>query len=261
MPQEGPSFKDVQIEETTLKPHDPLQYIPAKRNYESEFYSKFNTIPLLDHNQRAAKDLGPEKFWERKRRHADMIDNESFVAHSSTNYSRLDYKPTPPSRTHLDDDDDNRTWRTQDMLSEDGDNAVVLDAQRIQELRRTLDEQFVRESLLRSQRQMESQSRESSQIPAELELPKSSQETMTMAQEPVNEDINLPIITDTQPKDEMRTLSPQPSVHGTMDLVTIREEINNLPKVPGFNIDDQDWGDDFGQDWPDNEPNQIVEEG
>ncbi|GAA5798059.1 hypothetical protein HPULCUR_003458 [Helicostylum pulchrum] len=258
MPQEGPSFKDIPIEETN-ESHDPLQYIPAKRNYESEFYSKFNTIPLRDHNQRAAQDLGPNKFWERKRRHAEMIDNESFVARSSTNYSRLDYKPTPLSRRiHLDDDDDdNRTWRTQDMLSEDGDNAVVLDPQRILELRRTIDEQFIKESLLRSgQRQLESQSQQSGQLPEE-----SSQETgATTTQEPVHDDINLPTITDTQPTDEIRTFSPQPSVHGTMDLGTIHEEINNLPEEPGLNLDDQDWGDDFGQDWSDNELNQIAEE-
>ncbi|KAI8078533.1 hypothetical protein BDF21DRAFT_399777 [Thamnidium elegans] len=263
LPQEGPSFKDIPIEPTT-KPHDPLQYVPAKRNYESEFYAKFDTIPLLDHNRRAAKDLGPNKFWERKRRHADMIDNESFVAHSDTNYSRLDYKPTPLGRNHqdnYDDDDDNRTWRTQDMLSEDDDNVVVLDPQKIVELRRTIDEQFIKESLLRSsQRQMESQSQKNSQIPElEPQLPEKKQLPVELqlpeitTQEPVNNDIKSPLITDTQPTDDMPDLSPQPSVHSTMDLREIREEINNLPGA-------DDWGDDYGLDLSDNERDQVEAE-
>jgi hypothetical protein len=127
----------------------PLESFVPSSNYDSyaELQKKFSQLPILSSKDAAITKNLKLNIIQHKTRHADSIEDDMSISyHSNTNYSRLDYKPPQPAA--IDDDDDARSYATQDMLLDDDDASIVLDTQRISDLRRTLDEQLDREGLL-----------------------------------------------------------------------------------------------------------------
>lgn len=204
-----------------------------------------------------------------------MLDTESFIAGTNTNYSRLTYKPTGPNID--DDNDDAKSWRTHDMLSEDEELNVELDPLEIVELRQTIDEQFNSESRFGSKQPTVSQeqptsSQQHNQLPEIIQQSQvDTQPSMVnQSQLPFKNEIKPLIKIDTQNTDDNipdRQIDNTPSPNNdAMDLHEIEEEINDLSNtekdIRNENMMDDninDWGDDYGQDWSDQEIDLATE--
>ncbi|KAI9351710.1 hypothetical protein BD770DRAFT_412892 [Pilaira anomala] len=251
---EEPKFNDIVTEETKPKPYQPFGFQPIHENYAAEFNKKYKSIPFIDFRKDEEKDSNLRKFWERKRRHKEIDDNASFTANSDTNYSRLDYIPVGTNMDIDDDDDDEvKSFRTQDMLNEEEYNNVVLDNEKMMELKKKIDEEFVRESLFSNNQALQnqvpqSQKLESKELPSQPFLDQAIKDEAIKTQ-PLQDEYQLPVLKSQGL--EMTIYSPQALDDNEMDTRAMKEKMDN------FN-EGVDWGDD-GQGFSDNESQVEVE--
>lgn len=153
----------------------------------------------------------------------------------------------------IDDDDEVKSFRTQDMLNEEEYNNVVLDNQKMMELKKKIDEEFVRESLFSNNQVLQNQvpqtqEPESQELPSQPVLDKVIKNEAIKSQ-PLQDEYQL-LALESQGL-EMTIYSPQALDDNEMDTRAMKE------KMDSFN-EGVDWGDD-GQGFSDNESQAEVE--